>query len=521
MGAIIALFCALGLHPDNIKQTIIKVFTEDRQIRDALRRYEKILESTKNTLSKGESPQGTRKFPRLGPINHTIISHAVGRLWNRNELYSAFEQGGVSSSQILSAALRQALQANGIQDEPTWDAFRNRDIAFKVVATDLAAKRAVIFPDHDSSISVVDAVVASAAYPTAFAPHRHQNRLFADGGISSNTPAFLFNSEAKDVYGRTVVYTLDGSEGPVRGDLIDILGATLSSALSASDALLPTFLGRLIQVRIPENKKIPIIGTKAVLDKNERKQSLENILQQACADARNIAEYQLVQDDVLKQTRFEKQWDKRAAVEYRPREEWLIIFGLIRESLAKNAALNKPGKVPEFTEFLGYLRKIRCCLFVPKYTGQEYVWDIVHHEGFTDEDTYFRDVDNELYFDAPGAAEAAQKKVPVKYNLYDLREQHRIKPNAEGVDERREAIAGTLRKVPEDRRIGVAVPVFRDRQAWDEPDPTKRPNALGILAADTHFQEPELFNPKGPQQWAFFQKDLIAASMAASRLLGG
>jgi len=50
--------------------------------------------------------------------------------------------------------------------------------------------------DPGSDVSVVEAILASSAAPTLFAPHRYRGRVYADGGMAANAPDALLWAEA-------------------------------------------------------------------------------------------------------------------------------------------------------------------------------------------------------------------------------------------------------------------------------------------------------------------------------------
>jgi NTE family protein len=65
----------------------------------------------------------------------------------------------------------------------------------RVVATDLNSCHAVLLGNDENDVSAIQAVRASAGYPIVFKPVELGGRRLVDGGLSSNLPAFLFETE--------------------------------------------------------------------------------------------------------------------------------------------------------------------------------------------------------------------------------------------------------------------------------------------------------------------------------------
>ena len=65
----------------------------------------------------------------------------------------------------------------------------------KIVASDLSSRQPVVFSAVDEDAPVLSAVHGSMSYPLIFKPLRYNKRLFVDGGLCSNLPAFVFDSE--------------------------------------------------------------------------------------------------------------------------------------------------------------------------------------------------------------------------------------------------------------------------------------------------------------------------------------
>lgn len=118
-------------------------------------------------------------------------------------------------------------------------------LPLRLVATDLDSKRAVVFGTgtEKSKVSIVDAVLASASYPTVFDPVKIDEMWLADGGLSSNLPAFLFEKEYRDTRTPTLAFDLvpaskTGFQGAGVADYGRLLSALRDSVLEASDVLI-------------------------------------------------------------------------------------------------------------------------------------------------------------------------------------------------------------------------------------------------------------------------------------------
>lgn len=99
-----------------------------------------------------------------------------------------------------------------------------RRVELLVTATDLNAGRAVTFDRTTPEVRVLDAVLASSAFPVAFPSHRIGERWYVDGGVFDNAPlAPVIRRGVRDVL---VVATVprcgQGGPGPDPGPLDDI-----------------------------------------------------------------------------------------------------------------------------------------------------------------------------------------------------------------------------------------------------------------------------------------------------------
>ncbi|MFK0572433.1 patatin-like phospholipase family protein [Endozoicomonas sp.] len=73
------------------------------------------------------------------------------------------------------------------------DSFESLNKPLYVVATDLNRARQTVF----NSGSLINALVASSAYPGMFTPVKWQDTVYADGGIINNYPSDLINDQCR------------------------------------------------------------------------------------------------------------------------------------------------------------------------------------------------------------------------------------------------------------------------------------------------------------------------------------
>ena len=74
--------------------------------------------------------------------------------------------------------------------------FKDMKMNLKIIASHVSEKRMHSFPtDGYDDVSVAEAVCASISIPFVFQPKRIQGFYFVDGGIVSNFPAWVFDSE--------------------------------------------------------------------------------------------------------------------------------------------------------------------------------------------------------------------------------------------------------------------------------------------------------------------------------------
>jgi NTE family protein len=127
----------------------------------------------------------------------------------------------------------------------------------KVVASDVAGAKPVVFPDAvhlGSNSSVLDAIRASMSYPFVFEPVIVDGRYLVDGGLSSNLPVFLFDSEQQQDGLPVVAFDLVAQSKPFQPTeygVVEYCRDLLTTAVESGDALLRQLTRRLYHVRVP------------------------------------------------------------------------------------------------------------------------------------------------------------------------------------------------------------------------------------------------------------------------------
>lgn len=176
-------------------------------------------------LFRSYQPQAPRSLGALQPL---VVWEQGDRRFN---LQSAAVIEGEINSLVNAAMLRGNLMARGDFDSLL--------IPFRAVATDLAARDAVVLRSGD----LAQAVRASVAIPLVFAPERIGGRFLIDGGLSANIPVRVARDE-----GAEVVIVSDATEHPpdsldgyspliVADRLVQFLFRQPADSLGAADVL--------------------------------------------------------------------------------------------------------------------------------------------------------------------------------------------------------------------------------------------------------------------------------------------
>jgi NTE family protein len=129
------------------------------------------------------------------------------RLWRHRKIMTRLsEKLGFTAGNDLTEDLYRLVSAKLKSTDKSIDkGFTFHDLKkklqrppLKIVASDLRTRKPLIFSDaggEEQGGSVLDAVRASMSYPFAFQPMRVNDHYLVDGGLCSNLPVFLFDSE--------------------------------------------------------------------------------------------------------------------------------------------------------------------------------------------------------------------------------------------------------------------------------------------------------------------------------------
>lgn len=183
-------------------------------------------------------------------------------------LISLFKDLGIYEGNAVEAWISGLLAAKGITK---FGQLRNDDPAnpkhsygLRVIASDVTHRRMLVLPDDAAHLGIepdeleIDkAVRMSMSIPIFFEPVVHENpitheeHLIVDGGMLSNFPVWLFDSEGRDprwpTFGLLLVepdtkkpigHRLPGGEhGVERGSLVDYVKSLASTVLEAHDRM--------------------------------------------------------------------------------------------------------------------------------------------------------------------------------------------------------------------------------------------------------------------------------------------
>lgn len=288
-GSIIALLASVGYTGEEIQELLVdkgdfcRDFLDDKT-GDRLRETQGKIQRSLKMLS--------------GSWCHKALN--LWQAWKDGRaLYSAmFGPPGIYSGaklqQWLSSRVREKLEER-FPGKPLPSDFTFQQLEedysckpLKVVVSDITDRKAVVFSKHSKEFtrSAIRAVQASASYPFVFKPvelRGTDGRLhrLVDGGLASNLPCFLYNSER--AASRDYVLAFDLISSPEKEasktDGFSFCSNMLNTALEAGDELQRGVLEGVhhIPIRTPAN-----IDT---LDFNLQREQREALFHQGYAEA--------------------------------------------------------------------------------------------------------------------------------------------------------------------------------------------------------------------------------------------
>ena len=237
-GAIVALLAALGYSPDDMRRHVV-----DMQFVELL------------------DDGGVRlQTLRREAAGLSLTWQSAWRLWRRrDELRELGAQLGLYAGEKFRAWVRERV----LEKRPELRLERSITFAHlaaagcrpvKLVASDLRTRAPVVLGTATSAtLDVADAVRASMSYPFVFRPVQVGGAYLADGGLSSNLPMFLFESERRREYLPVVAFDLvqEPAAPPSPYGISDLCADMLETALSSGEHIQRGILRDLHHIRVP------------------------------------------------------------------------------------------------------------------------------------------------------------------------------------------------------------------------------------------------------------------------------
>lgn len=244
-GAIMALLAAAGYSGRELE----RIVTEELRLKELLEDRGSELERLKGDMA------------RLGTLGTGMWgAYRVWRIYrsHRSTIKTLTEHLGLYDAQPLKDFLKRKLQAKIPQLEHeniiTFKQFTQATRkVFKVLASDITNRRPVVFDlENSPDVPVIDAVRASMCYPVVFRPGQFFSRMFADGGLSSNLPVFLFEKERRDLQASLIAFDLvtRPPKQNINKSLRIYMRDLISTAMDASETTIQGMVNGLIHVPI-------------------------------------------------------------------------------------------------------------------------------------------------------------------------------------------------------------------------------------------------------------------------------
>ncbi|MDO9411591.1 MAG: patatin-like phospholipase family protein [Pseudolabrys sp.] len=344
---------------------------------------------------------------------------------------------------------------------PDWITFKDIDptvapecCTLKVIVTDIVGQRPIVFgssPDH-ADVRVAEAVAASIAIPVVFKParipsYRNDTGLYADGGLVSNMPIWVF-AEEKLNYERTLyqegrvpvlAFALaadDAASAVSADDLPGLINAVGRSAIFGGQTVVHDFITDLMSVRVPVS-----LGTTEF-------EFTQELALNAYYDAHEAAARYLVNE-----------------IRIRPS---LLADGLkeFHDSVKAIMATHAPEPaVPHLR--MSLIRQVGARSFRVMY-------------GYNMK----ADADDRMSFSAlaEGAPDAFAKRRPTLIDYRAIARNPKYPMTKYEMALIRRSLA-----------TGICVPIFANSSAWDEKNTECRPIPLGVLCIDSDQDLSHLF----------------------------
>lgn len=309
----------------------------------------------------------------------------------------------------------------------------------KVVASDLSSRKPVVFSATDEDAPVLSAVRGSMSYPFIFKPLIYKGRRLVDGGLCSNLPAFLFDTERAQDRRPLIAFDLvsPANVPPEPYGVGDFVKDLLETALEAGDYL-------RLQARDFYRVEIPTPPGIETLNFAISASQLASLVDAGFAHTSSF-----IFQELAPWTQADNQVERLQAL-YAPNEEVRFVLSEYAEVL---------------TTRLG-VTSVRTSITFPTGRGTRIV---VYQTGMENDP----DQDLEMEQDAGCSGQCWADHAPA---YADLAEAAAL-PGTRGFTPQQQA------RVPRDRRAMLSVPIF-DRIRLADRDKPDRP-LLGVLSFDT------------------------------------
>lgn len=249
-GAIVAYLASLGFRGREMLKTFMETANPRQLLDDQGEAFERARDVIKELFT-GLGGEPTWRTAMAGWRAYRSIRSPTSPLL----LSFGFYVGRAMKQRLLKVA-----KARGsVPSERTDVSFNDLIVAgckpLKVCVTDLKRRVAAVYPStQDPTLSAIDAVRASAAYPFLFTPiDRPDGTLLSDGGLSSNLPAFLFQDEQKQTGYPIIAFNLTGagSERSPDSSLFECVAAGWNTLFEAGDRLVLSAMRRIFWIDVP------------------------------------------------------------------------------------------------------------------------------------------------------------------------------------------------------------------------------------------------------------------------------
>jgi NTE family protein len=217
-GAIVAALAAVGYTPKELKNILEKLdymsFLEDadKVPLDLLQGHMGFLEGlfSQNTFAALK-----QDMAQLRQKKGWKFAWYVWRLWKKHRHYQPeFEQlaqsvawlieykGFYQTSRFqdwLRKLLEEKAKEAGIECPVTFKTLWKKNILLKVVTTDVGRRKPLVYSHYEARHrEVAEAVQASMSIPLFFRPYPDGDNFMVDGGMVSNFPAWVFDTEQEE-----------------------------------------------------------------------------------------------------------------------------------------------------------------------------------------------------------------------------------------------------------------------------------------------------------------------------------